>query len=170
MVTLELSLPSAEATLTLGQFLGRTLEAGSVLLLNSGLGGGKTTLVQGIGQGLAIPELVLSPTFTLIEEYLDGRLPLYHMDLYRLEPREVEDLHLEDYWEAQQVEPGIVAVEWAERLVAPPPATLDFRWLEVDETQRRVLVSTKTPTLQTILDTLQTELPEFCSGFASEVL
>jgi tRNA threonylcarbamoyladenosine biosynthesis protein TsaE len=119
-----LNLPDAEATRSLGVRLGKTLEAGSVLLLQGDLGSGKTTLVQGIGAGLEIPEAVDSPTFTLINEYLGGRLPLYHLDLYRLDGPEIADLHLENYWDAREVEPGIVAIEWSDRLLELPESYL----------------------------------------------
>jgi tRNA threonylcarbamoyladenosine biosynthesis protein TsaE len=115
-----LNLPDAEATRLLGVRLGKTLEPGSVILLQGDLGSGKTTLVQGIGEGLDISETIDSPTFTLINEYLGGRLPLYHLDLYRLDGPEVSDLHLETYWEGQEVEPGIVAIEWSNRLLDRP--------------------------------------------------
>lgn len=109
-----------QATRQLGVQLGQILKAGSTLLLNGDLGSGKTTLVQGIGEGLGIPEPIVSPTFALICEYLDGRLPLYHLDLYRLQPPEVEELHLEVYWEGGEYPLGIMAIEWAERLQQPP--------------------------------------------------
>ncbi|KOR38324.1 MULTISPECIES: tRNA (adenosine(37)-N6)-threonylcarbamoyltransferase complex ATPase subunit type 1 TsaE [Planktothricoides] len=104
------------ATIELGMFLGRSLKPRSILLLSGDLGAGKTTLVQGIGAGLNITEPIVSPTFTLITEYLEGRIPLYHLDLYRLEPAQIPSLNPEIYWEGIEVEPGIVAIEWAERL------------------------------------------------------
>lgn len=115
-----IELPDAAATHTLGRALGQCLPAGSVLLLEGELGSGKTTLVQGIGSGLELLDSIDSPTFTLINEYLDGRIPLYHLDLYRLEAQEVADLYLETYWEGVEVEPGLVAIEWAERLPVLP--------------------------------------------------
>ncbi|MBF2083664.1 tRNA (adenosine(37)-N6)-threonylcarbamoyltransferase complex ATPase subunit type 1 TsaE [Thermoleptolyngbya sp. C42_A2020_037] len=117
-----LDLPDAAATQRLGEFLGRSLPAGSILLLEGDLGAGKTTLVQGIGLGLGISDPIVSPTFTLVNEYAEGRIPLYHMDLYRLEPAETEALYLDQYWEGQDLPLGIVAIEWADRLmVAPSP-------------------------------------------------
>jgi tRNA threonylcarbamoyladenosine biosynthesis protein TsaE len=109
-------LPDAEATFGLGLELGQTLQAGAVILLEGDLGAGKTSLVQGLGAGLGIAEPVDSPTFTLINEYLDGRVPLYHMDLYRLEGDAARQLYPELYWEGEEFVPGIVAIEWAERL------------------------------------------------------
>ncbi|MBV9389345.1 MAG: tRNA (adenosine(37)-N6)-threonylcarbamoyltransferase complex ATPase subunit type 1 TsaE [Chroococcidiopsidaceae cyanobacterium CP_BM_ER_R8_30] len=117
---MEIYLPDAAATRSLGVTLGQLLPAGSVILLEGDLGSGKTTLVQGIGDGLGIIEPIVSPTFTLINEYTEGRLPLYHLDLYRLQPTEIMPLHLETYWEGSEVSLGIVAIEWAERLPYKP--------------------------------------------------
>jgi tRNA threonylcarbamoyladenosine biosynthesis protein TsaE len=111
-----IQLADTAATHALGMALGQQLMAGTVLLLRGDLGAGKTSLVQGIGAGLGICETIDSPTFTLINEYFDGRVPLYHLDLYRLEPAEVVGLNLEGYWEGVEVERGIVAIEWADRL------------------------------------------------------
>jgi tRNA threonylcarbamoyladenosine biosynthesis protein TsaE len=114
-------LPDAKATQALGVELGKSLRAGSVLLLTGDLGTGKTTLVQGLAQGMEIGDSIVSPTFTIINEYTCGRLPLYHLDLYRLTSAEVEDLYLESYWLGLETELGIVAIEWAERLSHLPP-------------------------------------------------
>lgn len=120
-----IDLPDAAATQTLGQALGAQIPAGSVLLLQGNLGSGKTTLVQGLGQGLGIDDID-SPTFTLINEYLQGRLPLYHIDLYRLSSAEADVLFLENYWEGLEVDPGIVAIEWSERLSYLPPEPIEI--------------------------------------------
>ncbi|WP_309736853.1 tRNA (adenosine(37)-N6)-threonylcarbamoyltransferase complex ATPase subunit type 1 TsaE [Chamaesiphon sp. OTE_75_metabat_556] len=121
MIDRIVQLPAANATQALGLELGRSLTAGSVLLLTGELGSGKTTLVQGLAQGLNIDDAIVSPTFTIINEYLGGRLPLYHLDLYRLTSAEVDDLHLETYWLGLEAELGIMAIEWAERLSYLPP-------------------------------------------------
>ncbi len=123
---MKIFLADAEATLRLGIALSESLTAGSVILLEGDLGAGKTTLIQGIGKGLGISELIVSPTFTLINEYTEGRLPLYHLDLYRLESQEVAALNLETYWEGVEVIPGIVAVEWAERMPYKPDSYLSI--------------------------------------------
>lgn len=117
-------LSDATATRQLGIQLGQRLPAGSVVLLEGNLGSGKTTLVQGIGAGLGIEEAIDSPTFTLINEYVEGRLPLYHLDLYRLSVSEASALYPEAYWEGVEFEPGIVAIEWAERLPHKPQTYL----------------------------------------------
>ncbi len=119
-----LQLPDCQATQALGRLLGSRLAPGTILLLGGGLGSGKTTLVQGLAQGLGITDPVCSPTFTLINEYLEGRTPLYHMDLYRLNPEEVVGLDLERYWNPVETEPGIIAIEWPDRLTSPPPQAL----------------------------------------------
>ncbi len=121
---LNILLPDSGETQRLGYLLGKHLPQGSVILLSGNLGAGKTTLVQGIGQGLNVLEPIVSPTFTLINEYLAGRFPLYHLDLYRLESNQVESIYPEIYWEGIEVEPGITAIEWWDRLPITPPSYL----------------------------------------------
>jgi tRNA threonylcarbamoyladenosine biosynthesis protein TsaE len=102
---------SEEDTRDAGRRLGESLEPGTVVLLSGDLGAGKTVFVRGLAEGLgADPGEVSSPTFTLVQEYR-GRLTLYHADLYRLEPREVPDLGLEEL----AASGGVLAIEWAER-------------------------------------------------------
>ncbi len=125
---LQISLANAEATHALGLQLGQHLEAYSVLLLEGDLGSGKTSLSQGIGAGLGLDAReIASPTFTLIAEYLDGRLPFYHLDLYRLDAPGADQLHLESYWEGEEVEPGVMAIEWPERLTYLPDRYLHIQ-------------------------------------------
>jgi tRNA threonylcarbamoyladenosine biosynthesis protein TsaE len=131
MKQLRLNLPNLATTQRLGQILGRSLPTGVVILLTGDLGAGKTTLVQGIGQGLGIQDLITSPTFTLIQEYLEGRVPLYHLDLYRLSPSDVNGLYLEGYWEGTEAPLGIMAIEWAERLPVRPAGALQID-LQID--------------------------------------
>ncbi|MBW4418727.1 MAG: tRNA (adenosine(37)-N6)-threonylcarbamoyltransferase complex ATPase subunit type 1 TsaE [Myxacorys californica WJT36-NPBG1] len=148
-----LTLPNAEATRYLGIQLGRSLPAGTVLLLEGDLGSGKTTLVQGLGSGLGIQDSIESPTFTLINEYLDGRVPLYHFDLYRLERSQTATLYPELYWEGLEVEPGIVAIEWAERLPYKPHDYLEIR-LTYQETGRQVELTAIGQTAQKLIQAL----------------
>jgi len=123
---LQISLPDAAATQSLGQWLGTVLPAGSNLLLFGTLGAGKTTFARGLGAGLGISETIVSPTFALVNEYFDGRLPFYHFDLYRLEPPEVDVLAPDLYWEGREAAPGIVAIEWAQRLPFRPDRYLEI--------------------------------------------
>lgn len=141
MESIELFLPNAEATRKLGTIFGRELPAGSVILLAGELGAGKTTLVQGIAEGLGISGAIESPTFTLINEYLEGRIPLYHLDLYRLEPSEVQALNLELYWEGVETPLGIVAIEWSERLQEWPEHYLKVFLTHQDAEGRGVEIS-----------------------------
>jgi tRNA threonylcarbamoyladenosine biosynthesis protein TsaE len=120
------ALPDASSTRQLGIRLGESLPSGIVLLLEGELGAGKTTLVQGIGEGLGIEAPIMSPTFTLINEYTEGRLPLYHLDLYRLQTNEIEAISPHLYWEGREVSPGITAIEWSQRLPYKPPHYLDI--------------------------------------------
>ncbi|WP_040898273.1 tRNA (adenosine(37)-N6)-threonylcarbamoyltransferase complex ATPase subunit type 1 TsaE [Xenococcus sp. PCC 7305] len=117
---MQIPLPNHQATENLGYLLGRHLPACSTILLKGDLGAGKTTLVQGIGRGLDITESIVSPTFTLVSEYLEGRIPLYHLDLYRLSTEQVTTIYPEIYWEGIEVDPGITAIEWSERLSCYP--------------------------------------------------
>lgn len=109
---------SADETESLGERIGRTLVPGVVVALIGELGAGKTTLTKGIARGLEVPDLVHSPTFTLIHEH-DGRVPVYHFDLYRLDtPEELDDLGYEDYFYGD----GVCVVEWAEKIERLLPA------------------------------------------------
>ena len=104
---------SEAETSAVGSDLARSLTAGSVLLLSGDLGAGKTAFVRGLAAGLGIdPDIVSSPTFTLIQEYRGGRLPLHHVDLYRLQSIEVDDLGLDEL----TLEGGVTAIEWPDRL------------------------------------------------------
>ncbi len=118
--SIEIYLPDRSATERLGRVLGETLGP-MMLLLEGPLGAGKTTLIQGLGLGLGIEDPIVSPTFTLINEYPEGRIPLYHLDLYRLSPRDVLGLNLDQYLDPIEREPGILAIEWPDRLSDVPP-------------------------------------------------
>jgi tRNA threonylcarbamoyladenosine biosynthesis protein TsaE len=108
---LKLITHSPDETIRLGRRIGELAIAGDIFLLTGVLGAGKTCLTQGIAYGLGIKEYTLSPSFVLVRE-LYGRLPLYHMDLYRLENlAEIADLGLDDYFYGK----GVCAVEWANR-------------------------------------------------------
>jgi tRNA threonylcarbamoyladenosine biosynthesis protein TsaE len=143
-------LPDHYATQNFGSLLGRLLPVGSVLLLAGDLGSGKTTFVQGIAAGLGVTDPVVSPTFTLINEYPEGRIPLYHLDLYRLSPAETADLYLENYWLGLEFPLGIVAIEWAERLPYLPDnyLQLNFTYLEDSSRQVEIIAIGSTPGLK----------------------
>ncbi|EUJ28201.1 hypothetical protein MFLO_12421 [Listeria floridensis FSL S10-1187] len=96
-------------TMDFAKKLGRKLEVGDLLLLEGDLGAGKTTFTKGLAEGLDIKKIVKSPTFTIIREYKTGRLPLYHMDVYRLEDASTDELGLFEYFQGD----GVSVVEWA---------------------------------------------------------
>src|SRR5258707_12703275 len=99
-------------TMEFGRQLATTLRPGDVIALTGDLGAGKTCLVKGIAAGLGITQDVTSPTFTLIHEYRGGRLPLAHVDLYRLNDElEAINIGIEDYLNGA----GLTVIEWAER-------------------------------------------------------
>jgi tRNA threonylcarbamoyladenosine biosynthesis protein TsaE len=107
---------SEAETVDAGRAFAGTLGPGSIVLLSGELGAGKTAFIRGVAIGLGIDPLeVSSPTFTLIHEYRGGRLPLYHVDLYRLASIEVDDLGLDEL----TLEGGITAIEWPDRLPRP---------------------------------------------------
>jgi tRNA threonylcarbamoyladenosine biosynthesis protein TsaE len=144
---------SPRETRALAARLGSQLAAGDVVALHGELGSGKTEFVHGLAQGLEVPpeEGVASPSFTLIHEY-SGRVPLIHLDLYRLENLPVEMLpDLEDYLAGR----GVVAVEWAERL-APllPPDHLEVRLLFAGEQEREITFVSRGPRSARLLATL----------------
>jgi tRNA threonylcarbamoyladenosine biosynthesis protein TsaE len=136
---LTLNLLTPEHTLDLGKQLGHLLTAGTILLLEGDLGTGKTTLIQGLGAGLGITDAIVSPTFALIHEYPEGRIPLYHFDLYRLTPAEVYDLHPEHYWLGLEAPLGITAIEWPQRLTGFPENYLKIKLTHTEQGRIAVL-------------------------------
>ena len=106
---LKITVNSAEETQQIAQKLALLLKPQDVILLEGDLGAGKTTFTKGLALGLGIHHNIKSPTFTIICEYQQGRLPLYHMDVYRLEETGGEILGLEEYFEGD----GVSVVEWS---------------------------------------------------------
>ena len=132
---------SEAATEALAAEFAAGLAAGDVVLLSGSLGAGKTAFVRGMAQGLgADPEDVSSPTFAIVHEYRGGRLPLFHVDLYRLTPGDTGDLGLEEMGVAD----GVLAIEWPERLVTRFDHAITVRLETIDggrETARRVTIA-----------------------------
>lgn len=114
------------ATRALGQTIGELLAAGDVLCLAGDLGAGKTLLVQGLAAGLGVTDDVTSPTFTILQVYDGGRLPLYHFDLYRLDDdNQLEDVGFSEYTGGR----GAAVIEWADKFADAMPA--DRLWVEL---------------------------------------
>src|SRR5256885_6415704 len=129
---------SQEETADAGRKLASSVHAGSVVLLVGDLGAGKTALVRGLAEGLGVPpEEVSSPTFTLMQEYRGGRVPLIHVDLYRLnDAREIEELGLEELGSG-----SVLAIEWAEKLPRPVPGAVTLHIAHGNGDDRHVTVS-----------------------------
>ncbi len=126
---------SADDTRALARTIAATLEPGAVLLLQGDLGAGKTVFVKGLAEGLGLdPDEVTSPTFTLVHEYRGGRLPLVHLDLYRLDRTELDEVELDPDLAAV----GVVVVEWAERLTHRPHGAIEVRIADGGEDSRRI--------------------------------
>jgi tRNA threonylcarbamoyladenosine biosynthesis protein TsaE len=126
-----------EATRELGRELSLTLQENTVIGLSGDLGAGKTEFVKGIAEGLGSNDPVTSPTFTLIHEYRSGRLPLFHMDFYRLETEnELDEIGFDDYLR----QTGICAIEWADRFPDRiPPAAIRVE-IRITSANERVIV------------------------------
>lgn len=131
-----------EATRELGERLGKSARPGQIYTLSGDLGTGKTVFTQGFAAGLGIQEAINSPTFTIVQEYEDGRLPFYHFDVYRIgDVEEMEEIGYEDYFFGE----GVCLIEWAELIQELLPRNViavsiskdlekgfDYRKIEVD--------------------------------------
>ena len=136
-ITGEFNTHSADETFDLGSQLGVQLARRAVLLLKGDLGAGKTVFAKGIAAGLDIdPSEVTSPSFTLINVH-EGRLRLYHVDLYRLESAARLDLGLDEILEDEK---GVVVIEWAERLGYVPEGAVEVELSYVSDSERRILI------------------------------
>jgi tRNA threonylcarbamoyladenosine biosynthesis protein TsaE len=127
---------SPEKTWEIGQLLGKLLDAGDTVCLYGDLGAGKTNFAYGIARGLEVREqYITSPTFTFVNEY-QGRVPLYHLDLYRLKgPDELENIGFDEYVGSD----GVAVIEWAERAGDELPVeSLSVYLSAVDETSREI--------------------------------
>lgn len=139
--TLDIISHSAAQTRRFGARLGMLLRPGDVVGLEGDLGTGKTSLVQGVGQGMGVAEPITSPTFTLVAEYRPPppAPPLYHVDVYRLEdaPQEALAFGLDDYLGGD----GVCIIEWAERVESLlPPERLWLRFRHLGESKRGILL------------------------------
>ena len=130
---------SAQETEALGERLAARLRPGDVIAYTGDLGAGKTAFTRGLARGLGITERITSPTFTIVNEYLGGRLPLFHFDMYRLGSS--EELY-EIGWEDYLARGGVCAVEWSEIVadaLEEPCIRVDIRQGET-ENQRKITV------------------------------
>ncbi|MBQ2030800.1 MAG: tRNA (adenosine(37)-N6)-threonylcarbamoyltransferase complex ATPase subunit type 1 TsaE [Lachnospiraceae bacterium] len=120
---------SAEDTFRYGQMLGEKIPAGSVVCLDGDLGVGKTVFAKGVAKGLGVKEPVSSPTFTIVQEYREGRIPLFHFDVYRIEdPEEMYEIGYEEYFYGD----GVCLIEWADQIRELIPETATHVLIEKD--------------------------------------
>jgi len=124
-----------EQTEALGAALGRIVPPGTVIAFRGGLGAGKTAFTRGLARGLGCTEDVTSPTYTIVNEYITGRLPLFHFDMYRLgSPEDLFDIGWEDYLERG----GVCAVEWSENVWDAMEDALTVTIEPAGESSRRI--------------------------------
>ena len=143
---------SPEDTQALGKILGELAQPGDILLLVGQLGAGKTCFTQGIAYGLDIHDYTLSPTFVIMRE-LHGRLPLYHIDFYRLDNiTEISELGLDDYLYGR----GVCVIEWAEKgadVLPDDHLLINIKW--VNENERAFEITARGERYQKLLEKLQ---------------
>ena len=129
-------LHNVEATQAIGEGWAAHLKGGEIFALHGVLGAGKTQLVKGLARGLGFRGDVTSPTFTIVHEYRGGRLPIYHLDLYRIaDEKAAVDIGLEEYLPSD----GVTIVEWPERIASILPDTAQHWELEVASLTERVI-------------------------------
>ena len=126
---------SPEETEKIGQALAKVLQPGTVLAYEGDLGAGKTAFTRGLARGLGATEMVTSPTYTIVNEYLSGRMPLFHFDMYRLASSDdLWDIGWEDYLERG----GVCAVEWSENVADAMEGAITVRIEKLGEDTRRI--------------------------------
>ena len=128
---------SPEETEKIGAALAVTLEPGAVIAYRGDLGAGKTAFTRGLARGLGYTDSVTSPTYTIVNEYLGGRLPLFHFDMYRL--RSADDLW-DIGWEDYLDRGGVCAVEWSENVQEALEGAITVSIAKLDDTRRSITI------------------------------
>ena len=135
---------SAAETIELGRVLASQLKPGDVVAFYGDLGAGKTTMIKGVAAGLGVPDVVKSPSFVIVTEYA-GRLPVYHIDLYRLDEKsDFESIGLDSYLDGS----GVCLIEWAERAEKVLPGTAVRVRMNVEGQGRRIEIAGLSAPLQ----------------------
>ena len=134
---MELITNSPEQTEQVGAALGKILKPGTVLAYEGDLGAGKTAFTRGLARGLGASDMVTSPTYTIVNEYLSGRLPLFHFDMYRLASSDdLWDIGWEDYLDRG----GVCAVEWSENVADAMEDAIRIRIEKTGDESRRITI------------------------------
>lgn len=156
MDQLDLVSHSSLHTERLGERLGQAARGGDVLALWGELGAGKTVLARGVAAGLGIdPDEVTSPTFVILHEHLVGRMPLFHLDLYRLSNADLGSTG----WEEAVEGGGVTVIEWPDRAGDDlPPDRLDVRLEHIAESKRRVVLEATGPRSRTLLEGVRADV------------
>ena len=153
MNSLEIVVTTPEKTISFAKKLATFLSVGDVILLDGQLGAGKTTFTKGLALGLGITRNIKSPTFTLVREYQQGRLPLYHMDVYRLEESEGDDLGFEEYLNGN----GVCVIEWSQFIADQLPKeklVITFIKDQTDVNKRKLILTAYGKHYETLLEQL----------------
>ena len=128
---------SPEETEKIGEALAKSLQPGTILAYRGDLGAGKTAFTRGLARGLGCKETVTSPTYTIVNEYLGGRLPLFHFDMYRLASSDdLWDIGWEDYLDRE----GVCAVEWSENVADAMEDAVTVTIEKLGESTRRITI------------------------------
>lgn len=128
---------SPEETEKIGEALAKSLQPGTILAYRGDLGAGKTAFTRGLARGLGCKETVTSPTYTIVNEYLGGRLPLFHFDMYRLASSDdLWDIGWEDYLDRE----GVCAVEWSENVQDAMENAVTVTIEKLGENTRRITI------------------------------
>ena len=156
MPSLHIDSQGPEETRELGSIIGGLAGPGDIIFLSGPLGAGKTCLAQGIAQGLGVRENTASPSYVLMRE-LKGRLPLYHMDLYRLNIAEIGELGLDDYLYGQ----GVCVIEWAEKGAGlMPPEHLLVQMSYTGENAREIDVTSSGQRYDEVLEKVRAAMKQ----------
>ena len=135
---MQITTHSADETQALGKKLAESLRPGDVIAYFGDLGAGKTAFTRGIAEGLGVSEQVTSPTYTIVNEYMSGRLPLFHFDMYRLSSADdLFDIGWEDYLDRG----GVCAVEWSENVTEAMEGAVSVTIDVLGENTRRITIS-----------------------------
>lgn len=155
---MKLVVRNEQETQAVAMKLAEFLEAGMMIVLEGDLGAGKTSFTKGLAKGLDIQKVIKSPTYTLIREYTDGRIPLYHMDMYRLEEVGGSDLGLEEYFMGD----GVSVIEWANFIAEELPSD---KW--IISLQRLENIEMRQLTIKVEGQRYQTAFKQFCEALGS---